>query len=394
MGVTPYWERPGTTLYVGDCRTVLATLPAESVQTCITSPPYMGLRDYGTATWEGGDSSCDHTNGVFASDKSTLAGYTSENVKIRTNGMPYRDTCGKCGARRIDQQIGLESTIEEYVAALVAVFREVRRVLRPDGTCWIVIGDAYAAQRGGTHMPAQTLAGGVGGKGDDAAFRGMGGEMRRAAHRDASAIGLKHKDLIGVPWRVAFALQSDGWWLRSDIIWEKPNPMPESVTDRPTRSHEYIFLLTKSARYWYDGDAIREPYNEASIGRYDYVMQGTAPACLQPGGNVQRRTDEIRMLGPNPLGRNKRDVWTITTQSYDKAHFATFPPKLIEPCVLAGCPAGGVVLDPFMGAATSGLVAQKHNRQFVGIELNEKYMALAIERLAQPALPLHEAVTA
>lgn len=271
----------------GDCRQMLRLLLANFVHTCVTSPPYFGLRDYGHG-----------------------------------------------------EQIGLEQTPGDFVAALVEVFREVRRVLRDDGTLWLNLGDSYAAARGGTHMPAQTVAGGVAGKGDDNAFRGMGGESRGGAHRNADAIGLKHKDLIGIPWRVAFALQADGWYLRQDIIWHKPNPMPESVRDRCTKAHEYVFLLSKSPKYYYDGEAVKEPATQA--GR---VRSG------RMGGNKYgkgvKHSEGAVFKGSDT--RNRRSVWTVTTKPYKGAHFATFPPDLIEPCILAGCPAGGMVLDPFGG---------------------------------------------
>jgi len=284
----------------GDARNVLAALPAESVQCCVTSPPYFGLRDYGH-----------------------------------------------------DGQIGLEATPDAYVAEMVALFREVWRVLKVDGTLWLNLGDSYAAQRGGTEMPAETLAGGVGGKSVDVdSYRGRGfsakmltgqesapSRNRPVAHRNAKAFGLKHKDLIGIPWRVAFALQADGWWFRSDIIWQKPNPMPESVTDRPTKAHEYVFLLTKSARYFYDAEAI------------------------------------------SSTTHNARTVWTICPHSYKGAHFATMPPDLAQRCILAGSRLGDTVLDPFGGAGTTGLVADRLGRDAVLVELNPTYAALARERV-------------
>ena len=300
----------------GDCLDVLKTLPDESVNCCVTSPPYWGLRDYG-----------------------------------------------------VDGQIGLEETPDAYVSRLVEVFREVRRVLKDDGTLWLNLGDSYAANRSGTGMPAETLAGGVGGHGDESTRRGRG-EVRYA-RRDCTKYGLKHKDLVGIPWRVAFALQADGWYLRQDIIWHKPNPMPESVRDRCTKSHEYIFLLSKSPRYYYDQDEMKEP---EGCGR----VRGPAlhPDTVSTNGNsglARRRGDGTR---------NRRDVWTVATKPYPEAHFATFPPDLIRPCVRAGCPVGGTVLDPFAGAGTTGLVALEEGRDFLGIELNPEYVGLIEKRLA------------
>lgn len=312
------------TLYLGDCSDVLRGMPAQSVNCCVTSPPYFGLRDYGN-----------------------------------------------------DAQIGLEQTPDEYVTKLVEVFREVRRVLRDDGTLWLNLGDSYAAARGGTHMPAQTVAGGKNGHGNEAAFRGMGGEKRGSAHRNALAIGLKHKDLIGIPWRVAFALQADGWYLRQDIIWAKPNPMPESVTDRCTKSHEYLFLLSKSPRYYFDHEAIKEPAVGGKPGNTKPTKGGRA---YEDGHTEHRTAVNLHKMGAVEF-RNRRDVWNVATKPYKGAHFATFPPDLIEPCVLAGCPVGGTVLDPFGGAGTTGLVAQSLGRNSILIELNPEYIEIAKRRI-------------
>ena len=269
----------------------------------------------------------------------------------------------------VNGQIGLEKTPEEYVTRMVTLFGEVRRVLRVDGTLWLNLGDSYA------RSPE---------KGEK--FRGKSKEYLSHNHDRMTGPdvpnGLKSKDLIGIPWRVAFALQADGWYLRSDIIWSKPNPMPESVTDRPTKAHEYLFLMSKSERYYYDGDAIREPYKPESMGRYAYSLDGTAPTARQPdNGDVDRRKREARTRDPNPKGRNRRTVWDIPTSPFPEAHFAVFPEKLIEPCILAGCPEGGVVLDPFMGSGTTALVALKAKRQFLGIELNPEYAQMAEARI-------------
>jgi DNA modification methylase len=266
-------------------------------------------------------------------------------------------------------QIGLEPSPAEFVDELVAVFREARRVLRTDGTLWLNLGDSYA---------------------NDGKWGGhTGGKHVKALHcspigRNKKYTGLKPKDLIGIPWRVAFALQADGWYLRQDIIWSKPNPMPESVLDRCTKAHEYLFMLTKSERYCYDVDAIREPYSEASIGRYDTPMQGTdrnngqIGGARQPGGEWKPKNEK---LAPNPLGRNRRSVWVVPTEPFKDAHFATFPTALIEPCIKAGCPAGGTVLDPFGGAGTTAMVADRLGRGAILIELNPEYAAIAERRI-------------
>jgi site-specific DNA-methyltransferase (adenine-specific) len=332
-----------------------------SVDCVVTSPPYWGLRDYGTATWEGGDSSCDHLGKPMATKANINRNCgTGNDVKNAEAREFYKDICGKCGARRIDSQIGLEQTPDEYVAEMVAVFREVRRVLKDDGVLWLNLGDSYngaAMNRSGQHGY------------DD-------GRTNRSKRFSAGGVdGLKPKDLVGIPWRVAFALQADGWWLRQDIIWHKPNPMPESVTDRCTKAHEYLFLLTKSAKYRFDHHAIQEPAKwsddkRAGKGRltYDGKRQGEQ-------GTGQEAFVAIKDM------RNRRSVWTVATKPFKGAHFATFPPQLIEPCILAGCPENGIVLDPFFGAGTTGLVAQRHNRRWIGCELNPEYAEIARKRI-------------
>lgn len=292
---------------VGDCCETLRTLSDQSVNCCVTSPPYFGLRDYG-----------------------------------------------------VDGQIGLEDTPDAFVARLVEVFREVRRVLRDDGTLWLNLGDSYAANR--SYQVASTKGGpkhevgqSVGGKGS------------------VVPNGMKPKDLIGIPWMVAFALRADGWYLRQDIIWHKPNPMPESVTDRCTKAHEYIFLLSKGKRYFYDAKAVKE-------------------RALQPVGLpkrvAQHKQDMLKAniggtLGTNrgPSTRNRRSVWTVTFKPFKGSHFATFPPALIEPCILAGCPKGGTVLDPFGGSGTTAGVALKHSRKAILCELNSSYVDLMSKRI-------------
>lgn len=352
------------TILQGDVRSCLKQLDDESVQCVITSPPYWGLRDYGTATWEGGDQNCDHKP-PDGSRTSTLEGgkSTQEAAKI------YRDVCPKCGARRIDSQIGLEPTPEAYVADLVEVFREVKRVLRNDGVLWLNLGDSYAGS----------------GKGGQSEEKRSENWQPTYANKGNVPVGLKPKDLVGIPWMVAFALRSDGWYLRSDIIWNKPNPMPESVTDRCTKSHEYIFMLTKSERYYYDAEAIKEAatsnINDARRGE----NSGTAIArCKMLGVS-----SEATHMGVSDDGnRNKRDVWTVATQPCAEAHFATFPPKLIEPMILAGSKEGDTVLDPFMGSGTTAIQCVRLHRHYLGCELNPEYVAMAERRIADMVGPL------
>jgi DNA modification methylase len=307
-------------------------LADESVSCVVTSPPYWNLRDYGTAKWKGGSSECDHKE-PGGHGKTAIFGNTLKDVSRKQ----YRGVCGKCGAIRIDNQLGLEPTLDQFISNMVAVFREVWRVLHPRGTLWLNLGDSYASS---------TFSGRPGGKG-----AGITGDK---AHHDIPRPPItgnfKPKDLCGIPWRVAFALQADGWYLRSDIIWHKPNPMPESVTDRPTKAHEYLFLLTKQKRYFYDADAVREGYNPGSVGRYRYSLDGTAPTSRQPGMDLSRRKREASVRDPNPAGRNRRSVWTIPTAPYKGAHFATFPEKLVEPCIKAGSSEHGICPAPGCGA--------------------------------------------
>jgi len=291
----------------------LARLADESVHCCVTSPPYWGLRDYG-----------------------------------------------------VEGQIGLEPTPEAFVARLVDVFREVRRVLRKDGTLWLNLGDSYAndgkwgGSSGGKHVEALHGKSGIG--------------------RAKRNTGLKPKDLVGIPWMVAFALRADGWYLRQEIIWAKPNPMPESVTDRCTKAHEHVFLLSRSERYFYDADAIKEPASENThsrgkgIGPKNASNDGAVTGCLHNAAYA-------RSINGHVTDRNKRSVWTIATQPFPEAHFATFPEELAETCIKAGCPAGATVLDPFGGAGTTGLVADKLGRNAILIELNPEYAAMAERRI-------------
>jgi len=275
------------------------------------------------------------------------------------------------------------------VARLVEVFREVKRVLRKDGTCWVNLGDSYNNYRPGNYSDNRAHA--FNGERADSKKRGMPDDPRQSK-RGQKLSGLKEKDLMGIPWRVAFALQDDGWYLRQDIIWHKPNPMPESATDRCTKAHEYLFLLTKSAKYWYDADAIREPFAAFKGGKGQKLIEEGAhgkgppdPFYLARGGKrvwLERRTREECL---NPKGRNKRSVWTITPKPYKGAHFATFPPELPALCIKAGCPVGGTVLDPFGGAGTAGMVANQLGRDCILIELNPKYVKLIRERLEDDA---------
>jgi len=332
--VTPYVEDSDFTLWNGDALDVLRGLPEGSVNCAVTSPPYWGLRDYGH-----------------------------------------------------DGQLGLESTPDEYVASLVAVFAEVRRVLTDDGTLWLNLGDSYAGHNA-------------------SGFR-AGNEVKNGGVSNKNGVGYvdghKPKDLVGIPWRVAFALQGDGWYLRSDIIWAKPNPMPESVTDRPTKAHEYVFLLSKQPRYWFDQEAVRE----SAVGpdRGPGMTRGVnGPHALQAGLDRRARRTALvpnqtkngvgtQGLGSETFGhysqdggRNVRSVWEIATQPYSEGHFAVFPEELARRCILAGCPEGGTVLDPFGGSGTTALVARRHGRSSVLIELNPEYCALAARRLSQLSL--------
>ena len=362
-------------ILVGDVRERLAELADGSVDCVVTSPPYWGLRDYGTASWDGGDSTCDHQGKPMATKANINRNCgTGNDIKNATAREFYKDVCGKCGATRIDSQIGLEQTPDEYVEQMVAVFREVRRVLKDDGTLWLNLGDSYATVSGGMEqlrkLKGATPAYGAVNYADG--YEGVKQDGKRAAQKLS---GLKHKDLVGIPWRVAFALQADGWWLRQDIIWHKPNPMPESVTDRCTKAHEYLFLLTKSAKYRFDHKAIAEPAKTPPATRDKH---GEGYQADYPNGD--RFSAGERVWGSNGT-RNRRSVWTVATKPFRGAHFATFPPQLIEPCILAGCPENGTVLDPFFGAGTTGLVAQRHNRRWIGCELNPEYAEIARKRI-------------
>ena len=383
-------------ILIGDARKRLAELPSGSVRTCITSPPYFGLRDYGTATWEGGSPDCDHKGPPRASDKTGLSHpekksreqLLSEPSRL-VSATPYKGECPKCGAKRIDAQIGLEETPEAYVEAMVALFREVRRVLKDDGTLWLNLGDSYVGGKGqsGQGNPDFQAKRAAEGVSINQAYHQIAGQKKtrptddRAKMRDA---GLKPKDLIGIPWRVAFALQADGWYLRQDIIWAKPNPMPESVTDRCTKSHEYVFLLSKSARYYYDHVAVKEPSIHSSDRR---AGEGRLTYKGKRQGNQGTGQEAFVSITET---RNKRDVWTIASKPFKGAHFAVMPEALVEPCVLAGSAEGDTVLDPFTGSGTVAVVALQHGRNFVGTELNPEYGQIAKDRITKAAPMFNE----
>jgi DNA modification methylase len=314
----------------------------KSVQCVVTSPPYWGLRDYGTAKWEQGDEECDHVEKKPFGGSSTLRDMSLETTKKEVEGksIQYKSKCKKCGAIRKDSQLGLEETPEEFIENMVKVFRGVKKVLKDDGTLWLNLGDSYVG----------------GGRGWDSCKD----NTIQKAHINAGVKygkptgkikGFKPKDLVGIPWRVAIALQQDGWYLRQDIIWHKPNPMPESVKDRCTKAHEYIFLLSKSPKYYYDSDAIRDKPNYGE-----------------------------------EIGANKRSVWSINVKAYKEAHFATFPEKLPELCIKAGSKKGDIVLDPFFGSGTTGWVAQRLGREWLGIELNPEFIKIAEKRFVQREL--------
>jgi DNA modification methylase len=375
----------------GDAPSLLREMPDGIVQTCITSPPYWGLRDYGTAEWEGGDTGCDHRNGRRI--RGDIGSRNEEGNAFRNSSRythedeAYRGLCNRCGARRIDSQLGLEPTPDSYVQNLVEVFREVRRVMRDDAVLWLNLGDSYAGS-------------GKGQNGDGSHASKHGEKQATSAGTLTGGLptdygGLKQKDLVGIPWRVAFALQADGWYLRSDIIWAKPNPMPESVRDRPTRSHEYIFLLSKGPRYFFDQEAVREPHAPPKQNSYSTIRVTDAKDY---GGNSSYKSGKDHRKNtiddPESAGRNIRSVWQIATQPYKEAHFATFPEKLVEPCVLAGSAEGDLVLDCFAGSGTVGVVALRHGRSFIGLELNPTYVQLARHRILDDAPLLNSGIEA
>jgi len=348
-------------ILLGDNIETLKTLPDNTVDCCITSPPYYCLRDYGTARWEGGDPDCDHrkrgSNKVFGNSEFNKNRPSRE----KTLTVGYSSVCEKCGAVRIDNQIGLEETPGKYVEKLVYVFREVRRILREDGTLWVNIGDSYCSVATGTNKQDYSKLGG-----------GKATQIESCKRPDKKPNGdIKQKDLIGIPWMLAFALRADGWYLRQDIIWHKPNVMPESVTDRCTKSHEYIFLLSKSRQYYFNNEAIKEPALQENRMRKDRVGV-KQDGIYNPGDRVFYGSDT----------RNKRDVWIVNTKPNSCAHFATYPEELIIPCILAGSHEGGIVLDPFIGSGTTAVTAVKLLRKYIGCEINPEYIKIAEDRIS------------
>lgn len=361
------------TIFHGDCLEVLKGLPDGSVDCCVTSPPYYGLRDYGTGTWVGGDPNCNHYSGTWG--KSTGVG---THKKMQDSGMALvgnaylmKNVCTKCGAVRVDKQIGLEETPEEYIKKLTEVFHEVKRVLKDDGTLWLNIGDSYwgSGSRGydfeGKMSEASKLQ--QGSKGTIS--------LQNIPRLTGNVNGYKNKDLIGIPWMLAFSLRADGWYLRQDIIWHKPNPMPESIKDRCTKSHEYIFLLSKSSQYYFDYEKIQEDAvckddRRADMGRLEYDGKRAN------GEDDKAQTSFVKIVDK----RNKRDVWSVSPSHVKEAHFATYPEELVEPCILAGCPEDGMVIDPFFGSGTTGRVAERLGREWCGIELNQDYIDIAMKR--------------
>lgn len=475
-----YYQDEFITLYHGDSRDVLPTLESEIVQTCVTSPPYFGLRNYQTATWEGGRSDCNHESDERYYTMRGASGETSEAFseagednaeRLKKARWREKGKCIHCEALFVDRQIGLEPTPAEFVAEMVKVFGEVRRVMRTDATAWMNLGDSYwGSGKGlnpdGTHSSINSPT--------DKQFTNSG-SLKTKVGKYRDDLGFKSKDLIGIPWRTAFALQDAGFWLRQDIIWSKPNPMPESVTDRCTKAHEYIFLLTKAAKYYYDNEAIKEPLRDASIARLGQDIENQEGSDRVPGktngkmkavkfggnnlcpdtrlqsgkewmpkswkgsefhtgktaehqlgrsstnrdrslprnrngitgsldtkGYAHRGTGDQKLTGHsgnydqngNLIGggyANKRSVWTVTTQPFKEAHFATFPMELIRPCILAGSRAGDIVLDPFAGAGTTLVLAKKLGRKAIGIELNEEYCEMIVRRIhKETAMPLFD----
>lgn len=430
-------------IILGDVRTALRKIEEASVQTVITSPPYWGLRDYGTASYEGGDPNCEHSISMNTKWNDPKRGTDVLRPEVSNRGKSS-DACHKCGATRTDSQLGLEPKPEDYVENMVGVFREIWRVLRDDGTVWLNLGDTYSAQRWSGNGAGQPM------------------NKMKDGHRDINPVkesGLPDKNLVGIPWRVALALQADGWYLRQDIIWNKPNPMPESVADRCTKSHEYVFLLTKSPKYFFDNEAIKE-IATGYDGRKDTLLKGSpkyADKQLVPNQSGQSFAstphERWKFVDGVPM-RNKRSVWTINTKPFKGAHFAVMPEALVEPCLLAGIPQGGccsicrtpyvrdikkgertkldrrehtlnvipgrdkisklqsvamesvpkeflgwiqnckcegsepapsLALDPFTGSGTVAVVALRNNCNFVGTELNPEYVKIAEKRIIDSA---------
>jgi len=362
-------------VYFGDCRDSMRQMAKDGVkvQMCVTSPPYYGLRDYGTAEWIDGDNLCEHEGLVISNNRNFIdEGGRGSNKKAISSG-----NCLKCGATRKDLQIGNEQTPQEFIDNLVEVFACVWDVLADDGTLWVNLGDSYYNYRPGKGqgLVKQSVA-------------NTNQDLPQSCARRANKLdGYKEKDLMGMPWRLAFALQDFGWYLRQDIIWHKPNPMPESVQDRCTKSHEYIFLLSKNQKYYFDNESIKElaiNTEEKQIAKRN-KKQHRSNAQEHEAKFVQHNFSKIENTYEK---RNKRDVWTVPVKPYSGAHFAVYPEELIEPCILAGSKTGDIVLDPFFGSGTTGAVAQKLGRKWVGCELNKNYEKLQNERLQQQGLEL------
>lgn len=389
----------------GDVREQLKKIPAGSVQVCVTSPPYFGLRDYGTATWEGGDPACDHA--ILRSDgtipgqlsKSTLNGGKGGGAKLAATPMPFKSKCGRCGAMRIDRQIGVEESPQEYIDALVETFEQVRRVLRPDGTLWVNIGDSYSSGGRKTTPVTQSI-------------NKTNQKSLRMETRPRPADNLKPKDMICIPWMLGMQLRDAGWYLRRDIIWHRVNPLPESVTDRPTKAHEYILLLSKSPSYYYDRDAIAEPIAESSQERLSQDIENqTGSFRAHAGVTGKPMMKAMKACMSSPVGgakygdsddphhatksgkpfelkeiRNKRDVWSLPGAGVREDHFAAFPEEIPETAIKAGSRPNDLVLDPFCGSGTTGFVALRLGRKFIGVELNPKFIKIAERRFVK-AIP-------
>ena len=376
-------NRPTATLYYGqDTRESLRALPEASIHTVCTSPPYWGLRDYGTATWEGGDAECEHrvrsTSSIAAGMQSSTLGGGKGTVNHSKEG--FHTVCKRCGARRVDAQIGLEESPEAFVASLVEVFREIKRVLRPDGTLWVNLGDSYAGGGRAGKNPEYQRRHTMFGKEVDGSATGQFGLPMTVPE------GLKPKDLVGIPWRVAFALQADGWYLRADIIWSKPSCMPESVTDRPTKAHEYVFLFAhpdSGGKYFYDADAVKEP---AKYGEHHTKYSGTYTRhkveAMQVEGAINGENYQrgMQQAMKNPLQKNKRSVWTVNPKPYKGSHFAVWPPDLVRPMILAGTSACGVCSK--CGAPWTRVLEDNHQPNAYGAGGGPKAEQSEADRLA------------
>lgn len=361
----------------GDSLEKLKELPDGLVDCCITSPPYYGLRDYGTGKWVGGDAKCDHSAAKMSTrfERTMTSTSAKQMTNIGSDVKEYMQVCPICGAIREDHQIGLESSPQEFIDKLVSVFREVKRVLRDDGTLWVNIGDSYAGSGKGRNGDGTAS---VDPNSKQATSLGtINGNLKKSNAGDAKA-----KDLIGIPWMLAFALRNDGWYLRQDIIWHKPNPMPESIKDRCTKSHEYIFLLSKMPNYYFDYESIQEI---AVTG--ETVRDKNAEGYQADYAKGDRFSKGEHVYGKNGK-RNKRDVWDVCVRPNHDAHFATFPEELIRPCILAGSRKGGIVLDPFFGSGTTGRVARQYGRNYIGIELNPEYVEIANRRAVEVQLSI------